>query len=119
MKHLLPLLILPTALIAQDYPLRDTDQRLSPTELTERLSGRDLVYFDNGRSRYYAEGRYSYTFDGDIRESNGGYWQVTQDGQVCAQFITGHSRCDLFVENAGRLVLIDSKGGRYPVKSIE
>jgi len=30
MKHLLPLLILPTALIAQDYPLRDTDQRLSP-----------------------------------------------------------------------------------------
>ncbi|MCT4556685.1 MAG: hypothetical protein N4A61_01370 [Pelagimonas sp.] len=119
MRHLISLLLLPTVLFAQDYPMRAGDVRIAPDALEKRLSGRDLIYYDNGRSRYYDDGRYSYTFDGDTAESTGGYWTVTPAGLVCAEFITGQSRCDLFVENAGRLVLIDQTGARYPVKRIE
>ncbi|MCT4611196.1 MAG: hypothetical protein N4A70_18570 [Pelagimonas sp.] len=120
MKRLIPLALLaPLPLFAQDFSLREDDQRIPPAELAERLSGRDLIYYDNGRSRYYADGRYSYTFDGDVMESAGGYWTIKEDGTICAEFISHRARCDLFVENNGRLVLIDEQGGRYPVKRIE
>jgi hypothetical protein len=102
--------------VAQDFPTRDSDHLFSPSELTSRLSGKILTYFDNGKSRYYADGRYSYTFFGDARESTGGYWTVRDDSAVCVEFITGQTRCDLFVQSGERLVLVDQKGDRYPVK---
>lgn len=117
MRSLLPFLVIcPAALWAQDFATRDGDTRFDRDAMVARLSGQDLVFFDNGRSRYYADGRYSYTYDGDPRESAGGYWTVDDAGVVCVSFITGHARCDLYVMNAGRLVLIDAKGNRYPVR---
>lgn len=118
MRFLIALLIASPAL-AQEFPLSVGDQRFDPAALEERLSGQTLTFYDNGKSRYYVDGRYSYTYFGDVRESAGGYWRVTDQGVVCVEFITGHARCDLLVQNGARLVLIDAKGDRYPVRSEE
>jgi len=113
------LCLVPMPLLAQDFPTRDSDTRFLPAELTARLSGKVLTYFDKGKSRYYEDGRYSYTFFGDERESAGGYWTVREDAAVCVEFISGQTRCDMFVESGDRLVLVDEKGDRYPVKTEE
>ena len=115
MKWILPLLIASPA-FADTFDLRDGDARLDREALIARLSGQVLTFYDNGKSRYYTDGRYSYTYFGDERESAGGYWDVTEDGRVCVEFITGHARCDVFVTSGGRLVLLDEKGDRYPVR---
>ena len=118
MRFLIALLFASPA-FAQDFSLNAGDQRFDRLALHDRLSGQTLTFYDNGKSRYYEDGRYSYTYFGDPRERAGGYWQVTEDGAVCVVFITGHSRCDLYVQNGDRLVLIDAKGDRYPVRPAE
>lgn len=118
MRFLIALLIASPA-AAQEFPLPQGDARFERAALIERLSGQILTFYDNGKSRYYEDGRYSYTYFGDPRESAGGYWTVTDEGVVCVEFITGHARCDLYVQNGARLVLIDAKGDRYPVRPEE
>ncbi|MCT4554820.1 MAG: hypothetical protein N4A53_09060 [Pelagimonas sp.] len=112
----LTLSLMPGLATAQDFPTRDGDVPFTRDDLLVRLRGADLVFYDNGVSRYYEDGRYSYTFYGDEQESAGGYYEVREGGIVCVEFITGQARCDKFVMNGARLVLIDQKGDRYPVR---
>lgn len=118
MRFLIALLLASPA-FAMDFPLKSGDVPFDRAAMEARLSGKILTFYDNGKSRYYADGRYSYTYFGDERESAGGYWRVTDEGVVCVEFITGHARCDLYVQNGARLVLIDAKGDRYPVRPEE
>lgn len=112
---ILTALVLAAPVAAQSFDLRDGDERIARQEMTERLSGQTVRFFDDGASEYYADGRYTYTY-----ANNGGtaygYWRVEDEGAVCVEFVNGFSRCDLYVRNDGRLILLDEKGNRFPVR---
>ncbi len=101
---------------AGEWPLRQGDVPLSSDEL-DALAGQTLTFYDDGQSRYSAGGAYSYTYSA----ANGGgtaygTYHVASDGSVCTDFRNGFSRCDLYVRSGGRLILINEKGERYPVR---
>jgi len=115
------LLILSLALtalpaFAQDtYAFREGDEALAADRLQDRLSGRTLTFFDDGVSEYYDDGRYTYTY----AENGGtayGYWRIAEDGAICVDFVNGFARCDHIVQSGGRLILLDARGERYPIR---
>lgn len=100
---------------AQDWNLRDTDVVLDADALGLIADGGSLTYFDDGVSLFSAGGSYSYTY-----ANNGGTafgrFRVEGQGQICIDYRNGFSRCDMYVRNAGRLVLLTENGERYPIK---
>jgi len=106
----------PTLLAASDWNTRADDQPLSTAELRDQLVGNTLVFFDNGRSVYAANGEYSYTY------GEGGTWlghyELKEDGVACTTFVTGSTRCDLIVQSGTRLTLITEDGLRFPIREI-
>ncbi len=106
--------IVATPLVAQDYRARDGDVLFGNAELSARLSGRTLVFFDDGQSVYQADGKYQYTYGGGGTWY--GYWDVKDGSFVCVTFVTGVERCDQIVENDGRLVVLTDQGARFPVR---
>lgn len=101
---------------AADWRLRSGDRPFDQAELAA-LQGQSYTFYDDGRSEYGPEGRYSYTYSA----ANGGgtVWgdyHIAEDGSVCVGFANGRSRCDLFVRNAGRVILITETGQRFPVR---
>lgn len=117
MKRLaLILLILPMTLPAQQLGARDTDSLFDQTELDNRLRGKILTFFDDGQSRFYEDGRYTYTYANE-GGTGYGYFTVGQDSTVCIEFVTGFSRCDLYVLDANdRLIVITTAGDRFPTR---
>lgn len=101
--------------LAQGFDLRDGDSRFAADSLTERLSGQILVFYDDGASEYYRDGRYTYTYANEGGTAYG-YWSVKEDGAVCIEFVNGFSRCDLYVMNGDRMILLSEDGERYPVR---
>ena len=103
---------------AQDWNLREADQVLDADALGLIADGGSLTYFDDGVSLFSAGGSYSYTY-----ANNGGtafgQFRVAGDGQICIDYRNGFSRCDMYVRNAGRLVLLTEDGERYPIKREE
>ncbi|MEX0351412.1 MAG: hypothetical protein AB3N15_18465 [Paracoccaceae bacterium] len=109
----IPLLFLGLPVWAADWNLRPGEEPLSLAEL-DAFEGRTLTFYDNGQSRYSADGAYSYTYG-----SGGtafGTYRIAEDGSICTAFDHGFNRCDLFVRRDGRLILIDEKGQRFPVR---
>ena len=105
-----------TAADAAEWSVRPGDLPLGPEEL-EALAGRTLTFYDDGQSRFSAGGAYSYTYSA----ANGGgtafgTYSIAEDGSVCIAYRNGFSRCDLYVRSGERLILIDEKGDRYPVR---
>jgi hypothetical protein len=100
---------------ADSYALRAGDERLDAQAMRSRLSGHVLTFYDDGQSEYYVDGRYTYTYAGDGGTAYG-YWRVTEDGAVCVDFVNGFARCDLYVMNGVRMILLDERGDRYPVR---
>lgn len=100
---------------AEGFGLRDGDEAFDPEALSARLSGTTLVFFDDGRSEFYEDGRYTYTYANDGGTAYG-YWEVDARGAVCIAYVNGFSRCDLYVMNGDRLILLDEKGDRYPIR---
>lgn len=100
--------------MAQDWVLREGDFALTQEALTERLVGKQIQFFDDGISRFEADGRYSYTYD----EGGTAYGQfeIAEDGLVCIDFVNGFSRCDRYVENGDRFILLTSDGLRFPIR---
>lgn len=99
---------------AQDWATRAGDERLSAGELQAFLTAGAIRFYDGGRSEYGPGSSYAYVYADDGRAE--GRYRIGKDGAVCVDFANGFSRCDLFVRNAGRMVLIDRKGARFPVK---
>ena len=103
---------------AQDWSFRDADVVLDADALDQIADGGVLTYYDDGVSLFSAGGSYSYTY-----ANNGGTafgrFRVEGEGQICIDYRNGFSRCDMYVRNAGRLVLLTEDGERYPVKNEE
>lgn len=99
---------------AQDWNDRVGDVVLNETELSDRLVGQTLTFFDNGKSVYFEDGRYTYTYDGGGTAH--GYYRLETDGVVCVDFVHGFERCDRFVFSGDRLVLQTTDGDRFPVR---
>lgn len=112
-RYLIPALLAATPVAATDWPTRPGDVPLTAEEL-DGLAGRTLTFYDDGQSRFSAGGAYSYTYaSGD---SAFGTYSIAEDGSVCIAYRNGFSRCDLYVRSGDRLILIDQKGDRYPVR---
>ncbi len=99
---------------AQDWATRDGDAYLTPDQMQAQVIGQDLTFYDNGVSRYVADGSYSYTYDGGATAI--GTYTLNENGVVCTVFVNGFDRCDMIVRNGDRLVVITEKGDRYPVR---
>lgn len=120
MRLLLALCVLAAPASAQDWVTRDGDSRFTAQELDDRLRGQVITFFDDGQSRFFDDDRYTYSYAGPGGIGTGGtaygYFTVNADSTVCIEFVNGFSRCDLYVENGGRLVLVTEEGERFPVR---
>lgn len=110
------IVVLPLSAAAADWGLRQGDRPFDKVELAA-LPGQSFVFYDDGRADYGNGGDYSYTY----AAANGGgtawgHYRIAEDGSVCVRFENGRSRCDLYVRNDGRIVLITETGERYPVR---
>jgi hypothetical protein len=118
MRLVLPLALASLALPvwAQDVATRPGDARIAAAALDARLRGQILTFFDDGEAHFYEDGRYTYAYDLGRGGYAYGYFEVTGDGTVCIAFLNGFARCDTYVENDGRLVLVTRAGERFPIR---
>lgn len=117
MRLLLAACLIATPVFAEGWMRRDSDQSIDKPALDARLRGEVIEFYDGGRSEYYEDGRYTYTYAND-GGTGYGYFEIKDDGSICIEFVTGFSRCDLYVLDAqDRLVVITEKGDRFPVRS--
>ena len=116
MRFALLLICAPFAAFAQDG-VRASDTVLSQAEMTDLLSGRLVEFFDGSKSRYSTDGAYAYTYSDDGPAWTGTY-TVADDSLVCVDFDNGSRRCDRFVRDGDRVVLIIEDGTRFPVRNL-
>lgn len=100
---------------SQDWALRAGDTQLSRAEALDLTAGRTLTFYDDGQSKFSVGGAYSYTYANNGGTAYGRF-EVGDDGEVCIHYRNGFSRCDLYVRNGDRLVLLTEKGERYPIR---
>jgi len=118
MRYLILILICSAGpALAQEWSLRPTDTRFDAASVAAAVRGQRLVFYDDGESRFSAGGAYSYTY----APQNGGgtqfgTWAAGEDGVICIAYRNGWSRCDMYVEADGRLVVLTEDGGRFPVR---
>lgn len=98
--------------------VRDSDTRLAPAALSTLLSGHIVRFHDGGFATFGADGQYAYAYDTGDQIWRGVY-EVQEDSRVCVDFENGFSRCDTYIKDGERLILITDKGDRYPAKSID
>lgn len=89
---------------------------MSQDDLAGMIQGQVLTYYDGGTSDFRRDGHYFYTYGG------GGTWEGTYvvgtDSTICVTYITGSTRCDLYVMAGGRLTVITKDGLRFPIREI-
>jgi hypothetical protein len=95
--------------------LRDTDRPYGRAELVALLSEHAVEFHDGGVSRYRGDGAYSFKYTDTDRPYLGTY-AVGEGGEVCVTFLSGSRRCDTFVADDQRMVLIIGDGTRFPVR---
>ena len=115
-RNFFALIVLPTALFAQQWEPRTSDELFDQARLDALLRGSTITFFDEGRSKFFEDGRYTYSY-----ANNGGtgygYFTVMEDTTICIEFVTGSSRCDLYVsDEVGRLIVITAAGDRFPTR---
>lgn len=72
------------------------EQSLTDTEIRELLSGKSKTTVQ-GITRYYADGRFTYTWHNGRTTS--GRWEIVKDG-VCQKFEGAERRCDKYMKDA-------------------
>lgn len=118
MKYVVFACLMAGPVFAQDFGPRNTDIVPSSEDLSALILDRDLIYFDDGVSRYNSDGSYVWTYS---EANGGGVWEGTYemtDSIVCLTFVTGVERCDMFVQAGSRLTLLTADGERYPIREI-
>jgi len=116
MRRLITLaLILASPAMAQEWNTRGSDAMIARGDLDTLLRGRILTFYDGGQSEFYGDGRYTYTYANEGGTAYG-YWDITADSTVCLRFVHGAARCDYYVRDADRLVLITEGGDRFPIR---
>ena len=113
---MISLIFLPSFALAQEG-VRASDTILNQSEMQDLLTGQIVEFFDGSKSRYDADGRYAYTYTDDGPEWTGSY-RLSDDSLVCVDFDNGSARCDRFVKDGTRLVLIIEDGTRFPVRNL-
>ena len=113
----LALMLAAAPVLAQDWFMRDGDMLLTGAALDARLRGRVLTFFDDGRARFFENERYSYTYAGDDGGTALGRYKIRGGDTVCIDFANGFSRCDRYVVNDGRLVMLTEDNLRFPVRA--
>lgn len=102
--------------VAQTVDTRPGDTLIPAEALDARLRGQELEFFDDGVSHFYNDGRYTFAYDLGAGGYAYGWFEVTADSTVCIDFVNGAARCDAYLENSGRLILVTSDGDRFPVR---
>lgn len=105
---------LPLAATAQSWKLRDNDTRLDAEQLTKALVNQKIVFFDNGESVFSPDGAYTYTYDQGGTAF--GRYTISDDSTVCIAYDNGFSRCDMYIRNGDKLVLLTEDGLRFPIR---
>lgn len=116
MRSLIILFLLALPVHAQDG-VRASDTVLTAPELSAILSGQLVEFFDGSKSRYETDGRYAYTYT-DAGPEWTGLYRVEDGSRVCVDFDNGSERCDRFVKDGDRLVLVIENGTRFPVRNL-
>ena len=112
-RFLILAMLTASPLAAAEWPTKPGDIRLTPDEL-DGLAGQTLTFYDDGQAKFSAGGAYSFTYaSGDAAF---GTYSIADDGSICIAYRNGFNRCDLYVRSGERLILIDEKGDRYPVR---
>lgn len=116
MKHFLALVAL-IATPANADGHRPSDSLLDMAGMDALLTGNVITFYDGSKSTYRPDGSYGYTYtdDGPIWR---GEYTLSDDSQVCVEFEGGSTRCDMFVMDGERPVLITSDGTRFPVRNL-
>ena len=117
MRFLIALVCLTNPALAQDWFMREGDRMLEDSALLDRLRGQVLTFFDDGQATFYEDDRYSYSYDGGQGGTAYGHYKLGEDGSLCIDFVNGASRCDRYVLNTGRLILVTENHLRFPVRS--
>jgi hypothetical protein len=107
-------LLLPEPILAAGWAMRDGDVTLGKADVIAFLGTNEVRFYDGGQSEYGPYGAYAYIYDGGDRAE--GRYRIEDDGAVCVDFANGWSRCDIYVRNGERILLIDQKGDRFPLK---
>ncbi len=102
---------------AAEWAFRDSDRILSFKEVEALTAGNTLVFYDDGQSKYAADGGYSYTYASG--QSAYGTYAIAEDGVICIAYQNGFGRCDRYVENNDRIVLLTEDGLRFPVRPLD
>lgn len=110
------LVAMPSA--AQEFFPRDSDRVLSAEDMSAEVVGRTHEFFDGGVSFFSVSGTYSYTYSDGGRAFGSYALDDATDGVVCSSFENGFSRCDMYVHDGTRLVLITEAGDRFPVREV-
>lgn len=116
MRFFLALLTLATSAQAQDG-VRSSDALMTAADLDALLSGHVIEFYDGSKSRYAADGLYGYTYTDDGPVWSGRY-RTQDDSRLCVDFDNGFARCDVFVMDGNRLVLVTADGTRFPIRNI-
>jgi hypothetical protein len=77
---------------AQTPDTRPGDAVIPSAELDARLRGQELVFFDDGVSHFYNDGRYTFAYDLGRGGYAYGYFEVAGNSTVCITFINGLSQ---------------------------
>ena len=96
--------------------VRDSDQILNAAQMADLLSDQTIEFFDGSKSHYAGDGGYSYTYTDDGPPWTGRF-EVADESRVCVDFDNGSRRCDRFVRDGDRIVLITEDGVRFPVRN--
>lgn len=118
MRWIMPLFFCLTAAgaAAETWQLRPGDTPFSQAEL-QAFPGRSFRFFDGGESQYGRDGAYAYTYSAENGGGTAwGTYRIASDGSICVDFTNGFNRCDLYVHNSGRVILITQKGERFPAR---
>ena len=102
------------AAAAEGWATRPGDSRFGAEELAAFLATHEVRFYDGGQSFYGPGDAYAYVYDGGYRAE--GRYRIEADGSVCVAFENGFSRCDLYVRAGSRVLVIDQKGDRYPLR---
>ncbi|MGH1415588.1 MAG: hypothetical protein ACRBB0_19015 [Pelagimonas sp.] len=100
---------------AEEFAIKKGDTPFERDALDTRLRGEVLEFYDDGQAKYYVDGRYSYTYAGSGSAAYG-YWDINPEGAICVEFLNETTRCDFYVMNGDRMILITQEGHRFPVR---
>lgn len=95
--------------------MRDDDILFTMADLDTRLRGQTLIFYDDGEAQYFTNDSYRYTY-ADSGGSAEGQYKIFPGSIVCIDFTNGFSRCDRFVLNNDRLVMITETRNRFPIR---